>query len=216
MRLPLAATGQVELLVPPEACYHLPYWVAPVHQNITLEGGNLKPFSLLLLMGVLSATASANPITYVINFSGSGLLPTTGSFSYDSALAVNPFTNFQITWNGINFDLTSSANAPNGAVIPCGNTPASLFNVLNGGCGTAAWFAGADTSGSFFNIGEFNAPYARGLSTPAARLFTDGSYTISSAPEPTSLLLVAAGGMMTAFRRYRKGRAQTHTEQTKL
>ncbi len=50
--------------------------------------------------------------TYTIHFSlvGGGPLPTSGSFVYDST--TNQFLSFTVQWNGLTYDLTSSANNP--------------------------------------------------------------------------------------------------------
>ena len=48
--------------------------------------------------------------TYNITFTGGSPNPTMGSFTYDST---NPqFSNYTVIWDGITFDLTSSANSP--------------------------------------------------------------------------------------------------------
>jgi hypothetical protein len=72
----------------------------------------------LFLICALSVSGLAGSITYNIEFALGGLvnqtapnaiLPTSGSFTYDS---VAGFTSFVVEWDGSTFDLTSAANAP--------------------------------------------------------------------------------------------------------
>lgn len=75
--------------------------------------------SFLLAMTVLAsgfvADAQAASVHYTLTFAELSynpgvLLPTSGSFNYDP---VSPtFSNFLLQWNGIDFDLSASANAP--------------------------------------------------------------------------------------------------------
>jgi hypothetical protein len=58
------------------------------------------------------------------------LAPVSGSFNYDP---VSGFSNFMVDWNGVLFDLTDEANAPNvtGTLPPCAATGAGLaFQML--------------------------------------------------------------------------------------
>jgi hypothetical protein len=56
------------------------------------------------------AAHTGTKTTYNITFTGGSPNPTMGSFTYDST---NPqFSNFTVLWDGITFDLTSSANSP--------------------------------------------------------------------------------------------------------
>lgn len=71
----------------------------------------MKLFTLFPLMGIVSVSASAAPITYDITFSGGGPNPVSGSFIYDSTAAM-PFSNFKVVWQGVNFDLTESVGIP--------------------------------------------------------------------------------------------------------
>lgn len=70
-----------------------------------------------VVVGVLLVVAFGGPAakadmldqtTYTINFTGTTPLPT-GSFTYDPDTKL--FSNFLVTWNGTQFDLTSSANS---------------------------------------------------------------------------------------------------------
>jgi hypothetical protein len=156
---------------------------------------------LIAIFGVPVATA--DPITYTINFtltSGSPL-PTAGSFTYDPSVAVNPFSNFDVVWNGLTFDLTASANnpfmsaPPNAPPCVGGNTgAAAAFDLMSGACAAApfiTWFA---LSGSVFG---FSAPPAVNgefidivavMQTPGANATAKGEWTITPTPEPSYLI----------------------------
>jgi hypothetical protein len=74
----------------------------------------MKHFALLLLgTAGFSVPALANSVTYDIYFAATGgpnlIAPTGGSFTYDSGTG---FWNFRVQWDGLEFDLTSEANAP--------------------------------------------------------------------------------------------------------
>src|SRR5215831_7688655 len=77
---------------------------------------------------VMPVTASV--MHYNISFAGVAdlvsILPTAGSFDYDAAHPT--FTNFVVVWNGVPFDLTSSANSPSifGSPTTCTSTGAAL------------------------------------------------------------------------------------------
>jgi hypothetical protein len=65
-----------------------------------------------MIAALVAPAAMADPIDltpYTLSFSGSPLLPSSGSFTYDPDTP--HFTSFLVTWQGIIFDLTSSANA---------------------------------------------------------------------------------------------------------
>lgn len=68
---------------------------------------------MLLLAAISAVPASATLITYEIDFSaasiGSGPTPT-GTFTWNTS--TDMFTSFMVSWNGHNFNLLSSANAP--------------------------------------------------------------------------------------------------------
>jgi hypothetical protein len=44
------------------------------------------------VLAISAAALQAAPITYNLTFTGGPPLPTAGSFTYDSSLAVNPFS----------------------------------------------------------------------------------------------------------------------------
>jgi len=66
------------------------------------------------------------------------LLPTSGSFTYDST--ADTFSDFDVTWNGVTYDLTASANSPgagSGGVPSCIGSltgAAASFALLDGAC----------------------------------------------------------------------------------
>jgi hypothetical protein len=63
----------------------------------------------LLFLAFVTPKAYADDITdYTITFTGGPLLPTSGSFQYDST--VPSFSNFDVAWDGTTFDLTTAAN----------------------------------------------------------------------------------------------------------
>jgi hypothetical protein len=69
--------------------------------------------SLLMALVGAAATATASPETYYITFTGSGIIPTSGQFTYDSTSAVgSQFSSFTVNWNNTVFDLTTGANSP--------------------------------------------------------------------------------------------------------
>jgi hypothetical protein len=84
---------------------------------------------------------------YIINFTLSppGTLPTAGSFVYDNT--TNTFLSFTVDWDGLVFDLTSSANNPSieGVGPPCisGATgpqaTLALMTVCNSATPAAYW-----------------------------------------------------------------------------
>ncbi len=83
------------------------------------------------------APVSASVMHFNISFAGVGdlvsMLPTAGSFDYDAAHPT--FSNFIVVWNGVPFDLTSSANSPSifGSPTTCTSTGAALsFDALTG------------------------------------------------------------------------------------
>ena len=80
-----------------------------------------------------STVASAGPILYNLTFTGGSTTPT-GSFTYDSSVAVNPFASFNVNAGGVAFNLTGPANAftGNSSVGACksAQSAAGFFNAL--------------------------------------------------------------------------------------
>src|SRR4051794_5058687 len=79
----------------------------------------------LLLGSGWAAVAEATPVTYVVDFSGSGTLPSParGVFKYDAAAST--FSDFLVRWDETVFDLTSEANAPRRSGVACAGESAS-------------------------------------------------------------------------------------------
>ena len=87
----------------------------------------------LLLSAGMSGSALASLSHWDFTFSSaqqSSVAPVSGSFNYDP---VSGFSNFMVDWNGVLFDLTDEANAPNvtGTLPACAATGAGLsFQML--------------------------------------------------------------------------------------
>ena len=82
----------------------------------------------LLLSAGMSGSALASLSHWDFTFSSaqqSSVAPVSGSFNYDP---VSGFSDFMVDWNGVLFDLTDEANAPNvtGTLPPCAATGAGL------------------------------------------------------------------------------------------
>jgi len=90
----------------------------------------------LFLAGTFGIPAANADILYDINFSGGSTLPTAGSFTYDAVTST--FSGFSITFDTVDFDLTSSANSPGtfGAGFP------ACIGALTGGAATFAMLSG--------------------------------------------------------------------------
>lgn len=170
----------------------------------------MKSSLFVVWLGLVSVSATAAPILYNINFTTtSGIAPTTGSFTYDSAIPA--FTSFTVVWNGLTFDLTSSANTPflDGACDTPAADPGDLFRILSGECGTneKAWYAIVGGGfATYTQIGDFTYPdlgYANAYlpTLPnAIQQGGQGTYTISAVPEPASIVSAVIGGILLAWR----------------
>src|SRR5579862_1886908 len=99
----------------------------------------------LLILSIFTAAgvqaAAPNRVSYDIHFTATrGVAPKDGSFVYDSS--TQSFSDFEVAWQGLVFNLTSSANSPTiDGSLPClkGLTGgAATFALLDGKCGTAA------------------------------------------------------------------------------
>lgn len=160
--------------------------------------------------------------TYMINFTGEGgspLLPTSGSFTYDYTLQT--FTNFIVNWDGVAYDLTSSANSPNIGGSGCtGEAATPAFSLLlmeqalSGCIGqnslTYLWAASGGPSGGLFDFGVITTE-ATGdsikatTSIPSATADGEGLWSLTAVPEPPSILLLTTGllGLLVARRKWR-------------
>ncbi|MCC6539217.1 MAG: PEP-CTERM sorting domain-containing protein [Bryobacterales bacterium] len=170
---------------------------------------------LLFLLGNLGlAPALAAPVHYQINFNAtSGVLPSSGRFTYDSA--VPAFSNFRVTWQGIVYDLTADANAPDvtGSCMP---GPAGSFLLLSTGtCDginsneAQPWSAYVNQSseGAAFSFYSPHAGYlVMDIDQPLTFNNLDdatafGNFTISEVPEPSSYALLGLGCAAILYRR---------------
>jgi hypothetical protein len=169
---------------------------------------NVGIFVFLALFG--ATAASADIFTdYTVNFTGAGTLPTAGSFTYDQT---NPhFSSFLVTFDGVNFDLTSSANGPRVSPTPPSclgglSGAAASFALLSGSCvsGAAAGFPNwlgesGPTSGMTFEtedgLGNFIEVNEEFSTSRVNGVGGEGGWTITSklapVPEPTSAILMA-------------------------
>lgn len=166
---------------------------------------------LLLLAGSLLGQAS--PIAYNISFTG-GSGPMLGSFTYDSA--VPTFSNFKVTWNGAEFDLTSPANSgPPSGFCGLSSGAAGSFDLLNGQFSSSCnnnWISASDGSIAAFAFYVVRPPgassdffYLQRLITANVPALNDsGDFKIAAVPEPTTAgvtLFVLAGLGLAAKRR---------------
>jgi MYXO-CTERM domain-containing protein len=178
---------------------------------------------ILLIAALGAPVAKANSIDatrYIINFTGSGPLPTAASFTYDPD--THTFSSFLVTWEGINFDLTSPASAPilTATVPPCLGTltgAAASFALLRGDCAQPAgdfvtlWTAriqptpifGFTTydsnhpSDSFIRVIQFaNPQFGAGFIGGGGWSLTQ---TADPAPEPSSASLIAPALLLVAL-----------------
>lgn len=191
----------------------------------------LAPASVSGLLGCIlwSVTASATPITYTISFFPGPAAPpinppTAGSFTYDSSAIT--FTDFQVTWYNLIYDLTSEANSPTGShsdsCFAGASGAAASFALLTGGACPAEWGAGNFTGfggGSSVSFLQSNAGQLQFLDTrefnlnvPGNVLGNDfaifGGFSVAQltppgpvVPEPSSMLLFGTGVAAVVTRR---------------
>ena len=182
----------------------------------------------LLTMGALPALAT--PTYYIIDFTviagTPALAPTSGSFFYDSSSET--FTGFSVVWDGTAYDLSSAANSP--TIGPYG-TPAcasgsgggASFNLLTA-CQTGPnqlWTEGACCTysgvflpgGSFgFAVGGSNQPTIGFVADGVSAGTAVGQFTVESAPEPSTIILVGIGLCLVMRRRIAAGARRFHIE----
>jgi hypothetical protein len=188
-----------------------------------------------LALAALGVPASGANIDYEINFSGSGLLPTSGSFTYDPDPGVDTFSDFIVVWNGYTFDLTASANKPSAGLdgVPyCAQLSpagAGTFAMLSGGCfgkpGVQTEFV-ANAAGP---VAAFEFSTQNSGSGPPVKLYisssvpaqngntanSSGVWTITQTPEPSSLTLLFAGLALVALGVRRRGASHSRRVQRK-
>ena len=173
-----------------------------------------------LLIFTLLCVASAAPLAradsvanYTITFTTStGTPPASGSFTYDSTAP--QFSNFFVSWDGITFNLTASANHPFTNASGCSgesSTAAYSFELLSQtvpGCPSspvydwAAEYITTSPAHTYFSFNLFTSPGAdqiyQNLAPPPPGSVVVGqgfAWTITpavtSTPEPSSLFLLA-------------------------
>jgi len=183
--------------------------------------------AVLFLAACGTPAALADTITtYDINFTGSGTVPTAGSFTYDST--VPSFSDFTVTWAGVVLNFTAAANAPSltppePACLGAATGAAATFDLLSGDCDspptgsatdwTALQYTPNDNGGfDAFSFASSNLDTNAGIlvftevfGPPNSTASGSGSWTISAVgqpspvPEPNSVLLLAALFCASAF-----------------
>lgn len=174
----------------------------------------LMGICVLLIAALGSPVAKATTTTYDITFtlSAGGVNATAGSFTYNDS--TNKFSAFNVVWDGITFDLTSSANAPSLNGTPCVTSTggvltggAASFALLNHLCTfgapdlTTDWF-GKITSTTEFGLTTFDATnvnsitiyHSQGVAGGTAA--GGGDWTLSTGTPPTPTPEPSAGLMM--------------------
>ncbi len=169
----------------------------------------LLALSSVCLLAAFSQPLKADVITtYDITFTGSGTLPTSASFTYDST--VPQFSDFIVDWNGLSFNLTSIANNPSvEGAVPCvgSDTGAALgFAMLttcdvpgnaqwqaNESGGVANFFLLAGTAAVCGELGPCDSITEVLSTNPADNAGGSGSFTVTAVaavtPEPGTLTL---------------------------
>jgi hypothetical protein len=164
-----------------------------------------RRFCLIL---IIAMPLAAQVHHHTISFNGTGLVPSTGSFDYNTA--TEQFSNFEVFWPQIlgpttPFDLTTAANNPTGG--GCGAPTAALaFALLEhsltgcSGPGTYEWMADSIREGGQtlnFSFGSnITIPGTAFCSTCAQSEGNVGDWSISGAtviPEPSTLGLLGIG-----------------------
>jgi hypothetical protein len=169
---------------------------------------NLLVIGVLLTMG-LSAPVEGAEITRTINFTplGQPLTPF-GSFTYDTS--TGQFTDFSITWDGLDFPLIDFANyGPFGGdscldgLTGAAATLVAFSNACTESATSLTWLAWINTGGqaAFYISWSYGDPYtnymsmgfnstATGASTSMIYVNASGNWTV--APEPSTLIIVPA------------------------
>ena len=168
--------------------------------------------ALALIAFVARPAHADSTTTYDINFTTvfGGPAPVSGSFTYDST---NPgFTNFLVSWNGVFYDFTASANSTvihgtgcTGETSGAAYSFAMLTQTLSGCSPGLSYLAVFTTAGNtvVFNELDFRAiidaahydeiqvfPAAPGV-TPGVEY--QGSWLIQAVPEPQTFWLLSTG-----------------------
>ncbi len=178
---------------------------------------------LFAFLGAPSAMADLADLTnYKIDFAGTGILPTAGSFTYDPDTST--FTAFEVVWDGFSIDFTAAANTL--FVLPV--VPACLigksggaasFALLTGGCdapgNTQGWFAQSEFDrsaevGFFASAAEPTSLEAATSTGPSSHDNSSGTFTTEvvtpappAVPEPASVILLSTIFALAGIRRLR-------------
>ena len=188
----------------------------------------------VIFVAIGAPHAQADTMTnYTISFTGTGILPTSGSFTYDSTTP--GFSNFVVVWDGLTFDMTAGANSP-GIIGPtppaclngdsgaatsfqlltnCGG-PDTAWNSFNGGSETQEMMFITASTSSLCGLAEDCASITGGAVTNSVTPLgaTIGTFTVAEVvptPEPSSLtlMLLAVGFVFVMRRRIAKKLLQT-------
>jgi hypothetical protein len=179
---------------------------------------------IALLLGAAFAYPAFADTLYIYDVTSydgtSSTVDGNGSFTYDPTALINPFSDFNVTWDGVIFNLTSAANDTPSEAHGCdSNLLISVFTYLtNANCqegginGGDAWlaFTGIASDNFAFNPLE-NAINAGGGGGTITQPFDQQGGVFAVAlpiPEPQSVFLLSTALLAVAFlARNRKARA---------
>jgi hypothetical protein len=156
---------------------------------------------LIILIGVAATISSASPIEYWnIDFAlDSGSMVPSGSFEWDPG--IQTFSNFFVTWDGLTFDLTTSANNPTTQPGDCasGDPRFVTISMLAGVCdgSPAGWSLQlSGTTGKVFMYSQVanDVIIASTITVPPVSQLTTSLGTANitpgaPTPEPATLLM---------------------------
>ena len=171
----------------------------------------MKKAAFLLALAALPSALTASPVQYTISFTlVSGVAPTSGSFTYDPSTEM--FTQFDVVWDGLVFDMTADANNPtvDTSNPSCPGGPgfgfALMAKQLNSCAETYAYSAQLMNHDANFHFGMYpvGAYYPDIISISVAAPSSDGAVygygnwtitpTQAPVPEPGTPGLFALGG----------------------
>lgn len=184
---------------------------------------------------VLSSAATASPVSYTIDFTGTGILPT-GTFTYDAALPLGSrFTAFTVIWDGVTFDLTAgsfSANNPDFSNAG-GQCTDDAFLLLSTGSACADHASGFPQWGgsliptltylTFFdraNNATDQIDFGENIAGVNLEQFGTGGWQITALPEPVPepafpVLVIAGGTLMLLFRKKWPAKRSAQSDQVR-
>jgi hypothetical protein len=160
----------------------------------------LRSAYLLLVFAACTFPAIAKSVTYGITFTGGYYggprggtfipdAPQSGSFSYDPATG---FSNFIVDWGSLTFNLTTAANA---------NPAMDFESLMTNEHWTALQteglsYAMAQTTFGMDGIGVQDPGLPSGPGTPTEAIVFQGTYALTSVPEPGSLGMLVVGVLL--------------------